>query len=53
MPTKTRLLLYVILLGLVDAVIPFFPILAIVLVYVLFVKPTWFLEAVQEIYRSN
>ena len=53
MPTKQLLLLYVVLLGVFDAVIPFFPILAIILVYVLLVNPPWFLDAVQKIYRSK
>jgi len=53
MPTKQLLLLYVVLLGAFDAVIPFFPILAIILVYVLLVNPPWFLDTVQKIYRSK
>ena len=53
MTTKAQLFLYVIFLGIFDAVIPFFPILAIVLIYVLLVKPPWFLDAVQEIYKSQ
>lgn len=51
MKKKTQLLLAVILLGVVDAVVPFFPILALTLVYVILERPPWFLAAVQEIYQ--
>lgn len=51
MTRKTQLLFAVILLGLVDAVVPFFPIIAIVLIYVLLERPPWFLDSVQQVYR--
>jgi hypothetical protein len=53
MTRKSQLLTSVIVLGIIDAVIPLFPILAIILIYVLMEKPPWFLEAVQEIYRTK
>jgi len=53
MNTKAKLLQYVILLGVFDAVIPLFPILAIIFVYILLAKPRWFLDTVHEIYRSE
>lgn len=52
MSKKTRFLISVIFLGIVDAIIPFFPVLALVLLYVILDKPPWFLDSVQEIYRS-
>jgi hypothetical protein len=53
MTTKTQLLLSVIALGIIDAIIPFFPVLALVLVYVVLERPPWFLDWVREIYRSR
>lgn len=53
MAKKTQLLLVVISLGLVDAVIPFFPILALILIYVILEKPPWFLDTVQELYSAK
>ena len=50
---KTQLLLTVILLGVVDAIVPFLPILALILIYVVLEKPPWFLETVQEIYKGG
>jgi len=51
MSTKTQLLLAVLLLGLMDGIIPFFPILALILIYVVLQKPPWFLNIVNEIYK--
>lgn len=53
MRKKTHLLVAVIFLGLVDAVIPFFPILALILIYVILEKPPWFLDTVQGIYNEK
>jgi hypothetical protein len=53
MSMKSRLILWLAVLGIVDAIIPFFPILAFVLVYVLLEKPPWFLEAVQDVYKPG
>ena len=51
MTPKTRILLRVILLGIVDAAIPI-PILGLVLIYVILHKPPWFMEMVREIYPA-
>lgn len=53
MTKKTQLLISVAALGILDALIPLFPILALVLAYVILERPQWFLGWVQEIYRSN
>jgi hypothetical protein len=53
MTRKIQLLFWVIVLGIVDAVIPFFPILALALIYVLLEKPPWFLRSVREVYGLN
>ncbi|MCB1870812.1 MAG: hypothetical protein KDI49_02130 [Gammaproteobacteria bacterium] len=51
MKKRTQPLLALIVIGLIDTVIPFFPVLALVLIYVLLERPAWFLNWVQEIYR--
>lgn len=51
MKTQTKILLYLIVLALVDTVIPI-PITGIILIYVLYQKPGWFRELVNEIYHS-
>ena len=51
MSTKTQILIYLIILGIFDVIIPI-QITALVLVHVLFQKPRWFREWVEEIYRS-
>lgn len=51
MKTKTKILLYLITLSLVDAVIPV-PIVGIVLISVLYQKPDWFRELVNDIYGA-
>ncbi len=53
MTKKTRLLVGIAVLGLLDAVVPLFPILALVLIYVILEKPPWFLETVQDIYGKK
>jgi hypothetical protein len=50
MSTKAKTLLGVILLGVLDAVIPGLPIIALVLIYVILVKPSWFSDLVRKIY---
>ncbi|WP_373500330.1 hypothetical protein [Desulfococcus sp.] len=50
MSTRTQLLVYLVLLALVDTVIPI-PITAMILITVLFQKPQWFRDWVDEIYR--
>ena len=50
MSTRTQILLYLALLAIIDSVIPI-PITAMVLIMVLFQKPSWFKDWVEEIYR--
>lgn len=49
MQTKTKVLLYLILLAVTDTIIPI-PITGMILIYVLYQKPDWFRELVEEIY---
>ena len=51
MKTTTKILIYLAAMALVDTVIPV-PIAAFLLIYVLYQKPAWFKEMVEEIYRS-
>ena len=53
MNKKTQLLLGVIFLVLIDAIIPFFPIIGLLLVYVVLNKPPWVLGIVREIYNTK
>lgn len=50
MTKKTQMLIGLIVLCVVDAVVPFFPVLGLVLVYVLLERPPWFLETVRQVY---
>jgi len=51
MALKTKFLMGLIGLAVVDAVIPF-PILGMMLIYVILQKPLWFYEVVCEIYEK-
>ena len=51
MKTKTKLILYLSILALVDTIIPI-PFTALMLIYVIFEKPAWFRNLVTEIYNS-
>ena len=51
MSTKTKALISLICLGIIDMVIPI-PILGLVLLYVVGQKPPWFMDVVSEIYKS-
>ncbi len=53
MTNKTQVLVALSVLCVVDAVVPFFPVLGLVLIYVVLVKPPWFLETVQDIYNTR
>jgi hypothetical protein len=53
MTTKSRILIWLVFFGLLDALIPLIPIMTLVLVYVLMEKPRWFIEWVQEIYKPQ
>jgi hypothetical protein len=50
LPTRTQLLIYLSILAILDAVIPI-PITAMFLIMILFQKPKWFKDWVDEIYR--
>jgi hypothetical protein len=52
MSAKTRYVLWLIGLGLVDMVLPI-PILCLILLFVVLERPAWFRTAVQHIYRSS
>ena len=51
MSVKTQVLLYLIVLSVSDILIPL-PITAMVLIMVLYRRPKWFRDLVNEIYRS-
>jgi len=51
MTTKTKTLISLLLLCLVDTVIPF-PIVGVILIYVLLQRPPWFKNVVAEIYSK-
>ncbi|MBW1735051.1 MAG: hypothetical protein JRJ09_18350 [Deltaproteobacteria bacterium] len=50
--TKSKCLVALILLAIVDTVIPV-PILAIILISVLFQRPPWFIDLVRGIYEKD
>ncbi len=50
--TKSKCLIALIFLGIVDTVIPV-PILVVILLYVLSQRPPWFKDLVQEIYDQK
>ncbi len=52
MNVKTKSLVGLILLATVDTVIPF-PILGVILIYIVFQRPPWFRDVVLEIYGEN
>ena len=47
----TKILLFLILFAIIDTVIPV-PITTLILLYVLFEKPTWFKDMVSQIYGT-
>ena len=51
MSTKTKALIFVISLGIIDMLIPI-PILGLILLYVVVQKHPWFMDVVSEIYKS-
>jgi hypothetical protein len=51
MSAKTRILMTLIFLGLIDIVIPL-PIVALILMYVVIQRPTWFTAMVHDIYGT-
>ena len=53
MTDNTQLLTALVVLCVVDAVVPLFPVLGLVLIYVVLAKPPWFLETVRNVYDST
>ena len=51
MKTKTKTLLYISILALLDMVIPI-PFTALILIYVILEKPLWFTDLYNEIYKA-
>lgn len=51
MSAKSRILIWLVFLGFLDALIPLFPIVTFILIYVLMERPRWFIEWAQEIYK--
>ena len=51
MNTKTKTVIVVIVLGIIDMVIPI-PILGVILLYVVLQRPPWFTDVVREIYKQ-
>ncbi len=49
---KTKTIIFLIVLGLVDVVIPV-PILGLILIYVVLQRPPWFMEVVNELYKPK
>ena len=52
MSIQTKILIFLIVLGIVDMVIPV-PILGLILIYVVAQKPPWFADVVARIYESG
>jgi len=52
MSIKTKSLIFLVSLGIIDVVIPI-PILGLILIYVVLQRPPWFRNLVQEIYNSR
>ncbi len=51
MKTTTKILIFLIALAVADIVIPV-PIATFMLIYVLYQKPAWFRDLLEEVYRS-
>jgi len=51
MKTTTKILIFLIAMAMADVVIPV-PIAAFMLIYVLYQRPPWFRDLVEEVYRS-
>jgi len=49
MSIKSKTLLFLIVLGIVDMVIPI-PIIGLILIYVIIEKPAWFMDIAKKIY---
>ena len=52
MSIKSKTLIFLIILGIIDVVIPV-PITGVILIYVVIQKPPWFADLVNGIYKSG
>ena len=52
MSIKTKSLIFLVILGIIDVVIPI-PILGVILIYIVLQRPPWFRNLVQEIYNTR
>jgi len=52
MSIKTKSLIFLVILGIIDVVIPI-PILGVTLIYVVLQRPAWFTNIVREIYNTK
>ena len=52
MNMRTKILLYLVLLAVLDSIIPI-PFTTILLIYVLLEKPGWFYDLVMKVYQGN
>ncbi len=53
MSAKAKTLTAIAVLGVIDAVVPLLPVLALILVYVVLEKPSWFSELYEQIFTSS
>ena len=51
MDLKKKTVIYLILFAVIDVIIPI-PLMAMLLLYVVFEKPPWFINLVSEVYKS-
>ena len=50
MKTTNKILIFLVVMALIDIIIPI-PIAVFMLIYVLYQKPLWFKDLVEEVYR--
>lgn len=53
MSIKVKTLIAIAVLGLIDAVVPGLPILALMLVYVIIERPPWFARLFRQLYEQS
>ena len=52
MASRSTVLLWIVGLGVIDAVVPGLPVLGLILIYVVLSKPPWFPRMVRDLYGS-
>jgi len=52
MSIKTKSLIFLVILGIIDVVIPI-PILGVIFIYIVLRRPSWFTNVVREIYNTE